>query len=157
GVAAQDGALVLDRDDGALVGALENLERRHRAPRGRVDIWRPAESMDSSGRRRPIQATGPPNRGRGRRYRLVTIPGRHDRLICARRGRFPGANGVASPEVPMVYSTAVCVLGCCLSCSPPPGPREGLAGSWWVNGNGFTGELVVKVAAGGKVEGTIYG
>jgi len=39
----------------------------------------------------------------------------------------------------------------------PPVPDPTPAGTWWVEGNGFGGELVIKVDKDGKIEGSIYG
>lgn len=50
---------------------------------------------------------------------------------------------------------AVLVLG--LMGAPAEEAGQILAGSWWVNGNGTYGEMVLQLAAPGQVTGTIFG
>src|SRR5215471_5971522 len=45
----------------------------------------------------------------------------------------------------------------CLAGAPGDEPGKILAGSWWINGNGTAGEMMLRVTPAGKVEGTIYG
>ena len=40
--------------------------------------------------------------------------------------------------------------------APPDAAGQLVAGTWRLNGNGFVGDLVIRVAANGKVDGTVY-
>src|SRR5262245_31647055 len=55
----------------------------------------------------------------------------------------------------MVHS-ALFLLASSMIAAPPLEPQQILAGKWWINGNSHVGELVIRVAADGKVDGTIY-
>jgi hypothetical protein len=50
----------------------------------------------------------------------------------------------------------------CVVAFAQPGPTSAepealLTGSWWLNGNGHYGDLVLRAAGDGKVEGTVFG
>jgi hypothetical protein len=56
-----------------------------------------------------------------------------------------------------MWYAAVCVLGLGQTSPPPADYSPLLAGTWRVNGNGFLGDLVIRLGPNGRIEGSFYG
>jgi hypothetical protein len=69
-------------------------------------------------------------------------------------------HSLGSPDSPAtgilpMSSASTFLLGCWLLAAPAPDLAQALSGSWWINGNGTYGELIIEVVDG-EITGTIY-